>query len=593
MSEKTETEPKGCWFLVGDTCPEDIHTREDMTDDDRAMTDTVVSFFENEVVPKMDEIDAQNFDVTVGLLKQAGELGVFMADVPEQYGGLGLSMKNSAGLGEASGMVGAFGVACGAHLGIGMYPIMLFGPDEMKEKYVPKLATAEMIAAFCLTEPGCGCDALSAKSKAVLTEDGQSYIINGTKQFITNGGFADCYTIFAQVNGKLTAFLVTPDMAGFARGPEEHKLGIKGSSTTQIIMTDLKVPASNMIGEIGEGGKIALGILNIGRTKLGLGLVGGSKYAMQVAVKYGLERVQFGQQIIKFPLIKEMLGEISARIYAGESSTWRTAGFIGYIMHGIHSGEMEPGKGLAELAVEAALEKVAQSEHNDYIVDACLQIMGGYGYTSEYPMERAYRDARISRIYEGTNEVCRLVGGGMPFRAAAKGEIPLMEVMERARFRIQTANMDFGCMCGPLGDVEEQLAKMKTIYGYCAGLVFRKYAGAFDKMMEGEEYLGNLHNLAMEIYLTESALLRTKKIMAKNGENEILAALLRIYANYAAGVCSKSLWEVVRAAMTPSQIATVREGLNAVCPFAVVNLLELRRKVADAVIAREGVWPIW
>ncbi|RDC66332.1 acyl-CoA dehydrogenase family protein [Adhaeribacter pallidiroseus] len=511
---------KGGEFLIKETLASDIFIPEEFNEEQRLMADTAKEFVQTQVEPLLDRLDNHEEGLMEGLMKQAGELGLFALSLPEEYGGFDKDFNTSLLVTESVGGGHSFPVAFAAHTGIGMLPILYFGTEDQKQKYLPKLASGEWTAAYCLTEPGSGSDALAAKTKAVLDAAGENYILNGQKMWITNAGFAQVFIVFAQVDGdKFTGFIVEKDFPGLSLGNEEHKMGIKGSSTRQVFLTDCRVPQENILGQIGKGHLIAFNILNLGRIKLAAATLGASKKVLNIAVKYTNERSQFKIPISKFGAIRHKLGQMATRIFASESALYRTG-------HDIYLKEQEllaAGKPFAEallgaakeFAVEAAMLKVDGSETLDYVVDEGVQIYGGYGYSADYPMDRAYRDARINRIFEGTNEINRMLTVDMLLKKALKGELDLMSPAKAIQDELMSIP-DFGDEEEGLFVAEKKIIRnMKKAILLVAGTAVQKFMMTLEKE---QEVLMNIADMAIKTYTAESTLLRVEKLINLKGE---------------------------------------------------------------------------
>ncbi len=574
---------KGGFFLLEKPDLEKVFTPEDLNEEHRLIANTVRDFAINELEPRHDEIEEQKEGVLLELLQTAGELGLLAADIPEEYGGEGLDKISSLLITENIVAGGSFTVAHGAHTGIGSLPIVFFGNEEQKKKYLPDLASGKKIAAYCLTEPGSGSDALAAKAKAVLSEDGKHYIINGTKQFITNAGIADVFIVYAKVDGeKFTAFIIEKGTEGLSLGAEEDKMGIKGSSTRSVILEDAKVPVENVLFEIGKGHVVAFNILNIGRYKLGAGCIGSSKFCMENAIKYSLEREQFGRPIAKFGLIQKKIALMAAKEYAAESAVYRTAGMISEILEDAETG-MDIAKGIEEYAIECSINKIFASEVLDFVVDEAVQIHGGYGYIKEYPVEFMYRDSRINRIFEGTNEVNRLIIPAMLFRKAQKGQLPLIEAAQSLLKEVLSGAVGGKPGDAPLAAEQALVDAAKKIFLMVGGVAVQKYGEKIDRY---QDVLGNLADIATGIFTMESALARTLKSINKAGEekSEMKSNLARLYIHMTFPQIEFWAREVLCAAAEGDDRRTQLAMLRRLARFEPVDTITLRREIALATI---------
>ena len=572
---------KGGEFLLKDVDPGTVFSPEDFTEEHRMMAKMVKDFLTNEVLPKNDEIEVQAEGVVPELMRAAGELGLLSVDIPEAYGGMELDKVSTVIVTENISGQGSFATAFSAHTGIGTLPIVYFGTEEQKKKYLPGLASGEKVAAYCLTEPGSGSDALAAKTKAVLSEDGKYYILNGTKQFITNAGFADVFIVYAKVDGdKFTAFIVERDFPGVSTGPEEKKMGIKGSSTRQVILEDVKVPVENVLGEIGKGHVIAFNILNIGRFKLGAATAGSCKMALNQAVKYATERSQFGQPIANFGLIKNKIGRMAAYSFAVESMVYRTAGMMDVILGDIKGKSgAEVAAGIEEYAIEYSINKVFGSEALDFVVDETVQIFGGYGYTQEYPAEKMYRDSRINRIFEGTNEINRLIIPSQLLRKAQKGQLPLLPAVQKLMGEIFTP-------LPPVEEVEglvrekEAIGRAKKIALMAAGLAVQKFKEKIDRE---QEVLGLIADMVIEIYAMESSYLRA----AKTG-SDIQAKYVKIFVAESFAKIEKAAKDLMAYVAEGDDLRTYLAVVKRYTKLPAVNTIKLTREVAEEIIANLG-----
>ena len=585
MTRKAEATnaAKGGEFLTADPTPEEIFTPEEISDEQRMFARTAEEFLRKEVIPREDEIYAKNYATHRELMRKAGELGLLSIDIPEAYGGLGLHKVSSAIVGEQFALQSSFAGTQSSHVNIGTLPIVFFGTEAQKQKYLPRLATGEMIGAYALTEPHSGSDALAAKTKAVLSEDGSHYILNGQKMWITNGGFADLFTVFAKVDGeKFTAFLVERG-PGLTSGHEEKKLGIDGSSTTALMLEDCRVPVENVLGEIGRGHKIAFNVLNIGRLKLGARSVGAMKLALGQSIQYAKERQQFGQPIANFGLIKQKLAEMTLRAYVGESILYRTLGMIDEALEHADKDDAQQVLGVLEqYAVECSIIKVWESEALGYVVDEQVQVYGGYGYSKDYPAERAYRDARIARIYEGTNEINRIVIATQLLRRAKAGELALLDAAEcvlkgadpsRDTMTLSVANVAFS-------DEVAMLRGAKAMTQAAFGSVARAYG---DRARDEQEALGLISDMVMDVYAMESALLRTQKRLLARGEQatSVQSDITRVFIREAMTRIERAARLVITETTGEGGLALI-EGLLHRAP---IKLIAARRRIADSVIA--------
>ncbi len=578
---------KGGMYLLESVNPADVFTPEDFTDEHKMIASTCTDFIDKEVLPRMEDLEHQKEGLMRELLEKAGELGLLSADIEEEYGGAELGKLASIIITENISYGGSFSLGHGAHTGIGSLPIALFGNEEQKKRYLPKLASGEMIAAYALTEPGAGSDALSAKAKAVLSEDGKYYVLNGEKIFITNAGFADVFVTYAKIDGdKFTAFIVDKDTPGFSTGAEEKKMGIKGSSTRSLIFEDARIPVENVLGEIGKGHVIAFNILNIGRFKLGAGVTGSAKKALQVAVKYALQRQQFKTPIAKFGIIQTKLAQMNTKVYASESVQYRLAGLIEEALQDKKSGP-EIGRAIEDYAIECSISKVFGSEVLDFVVDEVVQIHGGYGYTQEYPAERFYRDSRINRIFEGTNEINRLIIPATLMRKAMKGELPFMMAAQALQKEVMdlkaTVPQDDG---RPLYAERAMLALVKKLFLMIAGQAAMKY---MQKLAEEQELLQIMADIAIEIYAMESCVLRALKAWEKDPASAELKLDLTkayIYDNWPGFEKwgKDAMCYLESGDMLATQLAIVKRMTRCVP----IDMINLRRKIAAQVIDKEG-----
>ncbi|CAJ1001358.1 MULTISPECIES: acyl-CoA dehydrogenase family protein [Bacillales] len=581
---------RGGSFLINAGSPDDVFVLEEITDEQKLIAQTTEDFINNEVRPHMEELEQQNFELSVSLLKKAGELGLLAADVPEKYGGVSLDKISSALIGEKFALGRGFAITFGAHVGIGSLPIVYFGTEEQKQRYLPDLATGKRIAAYCLTEPGSGSDALGAKTTAKLSEDGTHYVLNGTKQFITNAGFADIFIVYAKIDGEhFSAFIVERDFPGVSVGAEEKKMGIKCSSTRPLILEDARVPVENLLGEPGRGHVIAFNILNVGRYKLAVGAVGSAKHALHLATTYAKERKQFKTPIANFSIIKNKLGTMAAKIYAAESLVYRTVGLFDAALSAL--GEKaedgrEVAKAIAEYAIECSINKVFASEVLDYCVDEGVQIHGGYGYIQEYEIEGMYRDSRINRIFEGTNEINRLLIPDMLVKKAMKGELPLMQAAAGLQEELMSYYPE-EIEEAPLAAEKHLIEMTRKIILMVAGSALMKYQQAIAKE---QELLALAADMLIELYAMDSVVKRTEKAIEKNGvENERQKLdLATLYVHEAFDRIEGWAKEALAAMEEGDELRMRLSILKKLTRRTPINTVHLKRAIADRVIEADG-----
>lgn len=584
-------------FLVSETEAKDIFIFEEFNEEQKMMAQACQDFIDTEIHPKIEEIDSMKHpELVPSIFKKAGELGLLGISVPEEFGGMGMSFNTSMLIADIIGGAGSFSTTYGAHTGIGTLPILYYGTEEQKQQYLPKLATGEWAACYCLTEPDAGSDANSGKTKATLTEDGKHYLINGQKMWISNAGFADLFIVFAKIEDdkNLTAFIVEKGFGGITMNEEEKKMGIKGSSTRQVFFNDCKVPVENMLSERGNGFKIAVNILNIGRIKLGSGVLGGCRTVASYAIKYSAERKQFGVSINSFGAIKQKLAEMAVRIYACESLCYRAGQDIEDRMSALAAEGMADAeaklKALEQFAIEAAIAKVHGSEVLDYVVDQGVQVYGGMGYSADAPMERAYRDARISRIYEGTNEINRMLMVGMLLKRAMKGEIALFEPAMAVANELTSVpsfeTIDTSELFAAEKDVIKKLKKVFLMVGGKAAMALA------DKIESEQEVMMNLADVMIEIYAAESAILRTEKLVSQRGEEACKQqiAMAQVYLFEAVEKIQTSAKEAIAAFAKGDEQKVMLMGLKRFTKADLVNTKELRRQIADYMIEK-GKYP--
>lgn len=595
-SVRTKQMIKGGGFLIEQRAPEEIFTPEDMTDQHRLIAQTAEEFMQKEIVPRVREIEEKDTTLLRELLRKAAEIGLPTTDIPQKYGGLELDKISSIIVAEKTALNGSWTATIGAQAGIGVLPIAYFGTEAQKARYVPKLASAEWVGAYALSEEGSASDALNCKTRATLSADGRHYVLNGSKMWITNGGFADVYIVFAKVNGEsFTAFIVERGFPGFSPGAEEHKMGIRGSSTTPLNFENVPVPVENVLGEVGKGHLIAFNILNVGRLKLGAGCVGAAKFLIAESVGWAKQREAFGRKIADFGLIKEKLGEMVALTYAAESLSYRTGGLIDNMLEGVDLGSPDAtGRILAalrEYAVECSILKVMGTETLDWIVDEAVQIFGGYGFSSEYEVERAYRDQRVNRIFEGTNEINRLLITDMLLKRSMKGEVGLIPAAQKLLNEVLSSSPGEAPEDDePLGDVAALLEGARKAALLVAGSGVQKYLKA---LAEEQEVVAVISNLVMEIYAMESALLRTRKKICKSSADACRTETdsTRIFAYEAADrielEAKRALSRIAEGDVLRTQLAILRRFLRRTSP----DVIGLKRQVAERAIEL-GRYPV-
>ncbi len=586
---------KGGGFLLESVSPQAVFTPEEFTEEQRLIGKAASEFVVGELEPLRDEIDTMKEGLLPSLLRKAGELGFLSGDIPEEYDGQALDKVSVIMLMEKLAQGGgSFMTAYAVHTGIGSLPIIFFGNKDQKKRYLPKIASGEMITAYALTEPEAGSDALNAKTTAVLSPDGKYYILNGQKQFISNAGFADLFVTYAKVDGnKFTSFIVERKFEGVSLDEEENKMGMKGSSTRSVIFSDAKVPVENVLGEIGKGHVVAFNTLNIGRFKLGGGCLGSCKFALQDAVGYAKQRIQFGRPIAEFGLIKHKIAEMAIRTFTTESMVYRTAAMVDQILKKIDQNAEDVGiqmaNGIEEYAIEDSINKVYSSEMLDYIVDEALQIHGGYGYIHDYAIERGYRDARINRIWEGTNEINRLLIVDMLTKRAMKGRLPVLAAAQKVAGELLSLRPKVESDDGKLTLQQEMVEMSKKIALLVAGAAVQKYMA---KLADEQEILGWISDIIIEVFAMESALLRALKTMERVGDEkaQIQKAMVKVYVNDGFSRVEGYAKQALSAIAEGDTLRTQLSALKKLTRFTPVNTVALRRQIADYVI-KAGKYP--
>lgn len=581
---------KGGEFLIKETDPNTVFIPEQFDEEQQMIAATCNDFVEQEILPNIERIEKLEEGYTPSLLEKAGELGLLGISVPEELGGFGKNFVTSMLTTEVLGGSYSFAVSISAHTGIGTLPILYYGNETQKQNYIPKLASGEWKAAYCLTEPGSGSDANSGKTKAVLSADGKHYVLNGQKMWITNGGFADVYTVFAKIDNdeNLSAFIVEKTFGGISLNPEEKKMGIKGSSTRQVFFNDCKVPVENLLGEREEGFKIALNILNIGRVKLAGAAIGGAKRAINESVKYANEREQFGRSISKYGAIKYKMAEQAVRVYASESATYRCSQNIDDAIDALVGEGMDKQKatleGIRQFAAEAAILKVHGSEVLDYVVDEAVQIFGGMGYSAEAPVERAYRDARINRIFEGTNEINRMLIVDMLLKKAMKGELDLMGPAQAVAKELMSIP-DFGAASDDIFELAHgQIKNFKKAILMVAGAAAQKL---MMQLAKEQEILMNISDMIIEAYVAESVLLRVQKLASIKSKEEVALQmdLMSVYIYDAADKINKCAKDAINSFVEGDELRIMQMGVKRFTKQQPLNVKDARRRIADKLIA--------
>ena len=583
MSATSANTPRlisGGGFLIEDIEPQDIFTPEDLSDVQRQIERTTVDFAEKQVLPQVAAIEAKNFDVTRGLLRKAGELGLMSIDVPEEYGGLEMDKVTSALIADKIAACGSFSVAFSAHVGIGTLPLVWYGSAAQKEKYLAKLAAGEWVAAYALSESSSGSDAMNIRTQAKLSPDGKHYLLNGEKMWISNAGIANLFTVFAKIDGdKFSAFLIEAGTPGLTVGAEEHKLGIRGSSTCPLVLNDCQVPVENLLGEAGSGHRIAFNILNVGRYKLGAATIGGAKYAFRDGVRYAKERVAFSKPISSFGLVQEMIAESAAAIYAGESLVYRVVGAIDRSLAELDKKALtqEIQKRIEEYAVECSIIKVWCSEMLDGVVDRMLQLHGGYGYVEEFPAERSYRDARINRIFEGTNEINRLIITGWMMKRAMQGRLALLPAIQRVMDEVMAGPAAREQSSGELAAQRALLGSAKKMALFCAGAASQKYGSG---LADQQEVMGALADMIMEVLVLESAILRAEKMQ---GRSRLAVLMTKYYAARSFRIVEAAAERVLGTVAEGDMLRTQMTIFRRLAKHEPENTVMIGREIATAI----------
>ena len=575
MAREATTLKRGGSFLIEDSAAEDVFTPEDFSEEQIMIRDMAEQFVEEEVLPQQEKIENKEWDVTVSLLRRCGELGLLGIEVPQKYGGEELDKVSAMIVAEKLGRVASFAVSYGGHSGIGTLPIVYFGKEEHKRKYLPLLCTAEKISAYALSEAGSGSDALAAKTNAVRSADGTHWRINGEKMWITNAAFADMFVTFAQVDSKqFSCFIIEKEYPGVSTGAEEHKMGLRGSSTRTLVLDNAEIPINNVVGEIGKGHHVAFNILNIGRAKLGAGALGGSKTALNDAIQYAKQRIAFGKPIASFGAIKHKLAEMAIRTWVSEGMVYRTAGLMDRSLAGVDVDNMQQAlKAIEEYAIECSILKVFGSEVLDFVVDEAVQVYGGYGYSAEYPVERYYRDSRVNRIFEGTNEINRLLIPGMLLKRATAGHLPLLAAVRSVVDDVMSPSVPTE-PAGAFGAEMAALAQARKALLFAAGSAIQKFA---DAIRDEQEVLMHLSNMVMDVYAMDTAVCR----LTKKSSTDIHLDVARTFINDAMNRIEFSARQVLAAIAEGDMLRTQLAGLRRLLRWIPINTVQTRQRIAE------------
>jgi len=575
MTKEVTTLKRGGSFLLEDSAAEDVFTPEDFSEEQIMIRDMAEQFVEEEVLPQQEKIENKEWDVTVSLLRRCGELGLLGIEVPQKYGGEELDKVSAMIVAEKLGRVASFAVSYGGHSGIGTLPIVYFGKEEHKRKYLPLLCKAEKISAYALSEAGSGSDALAAKTNAVRSSDGTHWRINGEKMWITNAAFADMFVTFAQVDSKqFSCFIIEKEYPGVSTGAEEHKMGLRGSSTRTLVLDNAEIPINNVVGEIGKGHHVAFNILNIGRAKLGAGALGGSKTALNDAIQYAKQRIAFGKPIASFGAIKHKLAEMAIRTWVSEGMVYRTAGLMDRSLAGVDVDNMQQAlKAIEEYAIECSILKVFGSEVLDFVVDEAVQVYGGYGYSAEYPVERYYRDSRVNRIFEGTNEINRLLIPGMLLKRATAGHLPLLAAVRSVVDDVMSPSVPTE-PAGAFGAEMAALAQARKALLFAAGSAIQKFA---DAIRDEQEVLMHLSNMVMDVYAMDTAVCR----LTKKSSTDIHLDVARTFINDAMNRIEFSARQVLAAIAEGDMLRTQLAGLRRLLRWIPINTVQTRQRIAE------------